>query len=147
MITRAIAKYIRIAPRKARQVIDLVRGLPVIKAEAKLGVIEKKASLYIMRLIHSAVDSAEKRFKIPAGELYISAIKADQGPMLKRFRAASMGRASSIAHRTTHVTLELDRIKRYEKKIVETPKQVEKQVKKEPVVKKPKIKKSKSDKE
>ncbi len=122
MVIKAIARYIRISPRKTRKVIDLVRGLPVVKADAILSTLNKRPTLYIKRLLHSAVDGADKRFSISPANLYISSIKADQGPMLKRFRAASMGRATMIRHRTTHITLELEEIKRPEKKLPEKTK-------------------------
>ena len=121
MITRAIARYIRVSPRKTRKVANLVKGKPVVKAEILLDTIGKRPSIYIKRLLHSAIDSADKRFSVSAGDLYISSIKADQGPTLKRYRAASMGRATTIKHRTTHITLELDKIKRPEKKVTEQP--------------------------
>lgn len=121
MITRAIAKYIRVSPRKTRKVANLIKGKPVVKAEILLDTIGKRPSIYIKRLLRSAIDSADKRFSIAAGDLYISSIKADCGPTLKRYRAASMGRATMIKHRTTHITLELDKIKRPEKKITEQP--------------------------
>ena len=112
MVTRAIARYIRISPRKTRKVIDLVRGMPVVKAEALLKTLQKRPCVYIMRLLSSAIDSADKNSHLSPADLRISLIKADQGPMLKRFRAASMGRATMIKHRTSHITLELDRIKK-----------------------------------
>jgi large subunit ribosomal protein L22 len=118
MVTRAIARYIRIAPRKTRKVIDLVRGLPVLKAEAILNSVNRRPSAYIKRLLGSALDSASKRFHLSPADLYISLIKADQGPMLKRYRAASMGRATAIKHRTTHITLELDKVVEPERKTV-----------------------------
>lgn len=127
MVTKAIARYIRISPRKTRKVIDLVRGLPVVKADAILDVISKRPTLYIKRLLRSAVDSADKRFSIVASDLYISSIRADQGPVLKRFRAASMGRATMIKHRTTHIFLELDRIKRIEEKTTKEQKTIAKE--------------------
>ncbi|NQV04693.1 MAG: 50S ribosomal protein L22 [Candidatus Omnitrophica bacterium] len=112
MVTRAIARYIRISPRKTRKVIDLVRGMPVVKAEALLKTLQKRPCVYITRLLSSAIDSADKNSHLSPADLRISLIKADQGPMLKRFRAASMGRATMIKHRTSHITLELDRIKK-----------------------------------
>jgi large subunit ribosomal protein L22 len=118
MITKASARYIRISPRKTRKVMDLVRGMSVVKAEALLGNLPKRPCLYIKRVLKSAVDSADKRFHIPASSLYISLIKADQGPIIKRFRAASMGRASEFLHRTSHIIIELDKIKVFEKKVV-----------------------------
>jgi len=118
MISKASAKYIRISTRKTRRVMDLVRSMPVVKADALLSNLSKRPCLYIKRVLKSAVDSADKRFHIPASELYISLIKADGGPLIKRFRAASMGRASETLHRTTHITIELDKIRFPEKKSV-----------------------------
>ena len=119
MVSRAIARYIRISPRKTRKVIDLIRGLKVVDAEALLNTINKRPTDCIRRLVRSAVDSADKKFNLSRADLYISSVRADQGPMLKRYRAASMGRATMIKHRTTHITLELERIARQEKKVVE----------------------------
>jgi len=116
MVSKASAKYIRIGTRKVRKVMDLVRGMPAVKADALLNHLNKRPCLYIKRVLRSAVDSADKRFHIPASSLYISMIKADQGPIIKRFRAASMGRATEFLHRTTHIILELDKIKVQEKK-------------------------------
>ena len=116
MVTKASAKYIRISTRKVRKVMDLIRGMPAVKADALLNNLSKRPCLYIKRVLKSAVDSADKRFHVPASSLYISLIKADQGPLIKRFRAASMGRATEILHRTTHIILELDKIKVHEKK-------------------------------
>lgn len=115
MISRAIARYIRVSPRKTRKVIDLIRGLPVVKAEAILEHVNKRPTLYVKRLLRSAVDSADKKFNLSPSDLYIVSITADGGPMLKRYKAASMGRATMVRHRTTHITIELDRIKRPEK--------------------------------
>ena len=127
MVTRAIARYIRVSPRKTRKVINLIKGLPVVKAEAVLDYLDKRPTIYIRRLLRSAVDSADKKLHLSPADLYISLIKADQGPMLKRYRAASMGRATMIRHRTTHITLELERIKRPEKKVErETAKKIKK---------------------
>jgi len=139
MVTRAIARYLRISPRKTRKVIDLVRGLPVVKAEAVLDVVDKRPTIYVKRLLRSAIDSASKRFSLSPADLYISLIKADQGPMLKRFRAASMGRATTIKHRTTHIVIELERIKRPEKKETSDKQQATK--KRQPQVKKQKTQK------
>lgn len=130
MITKASAKYIRISTRKTRKVMDLVRGMPVVKAEALLNTLSKRPCLYIKRVLMSAVDSADKRFHVPASNLYISLIKADQGPLIKRFRAASMGRATEILHRTTHIILELDKIKVPEKKVAAETEKLEKKTSK-----------------
>lgn len=134
MVSKAIARYIRVSTRKTSNVLDLVRGLPVVKAQIVLDTINKRPSIYIKRLLHSALDSAEKRFKLSPADLYVSTAKADKGPILKRYRAASMGRATSIKHRTTHIILELDRIKKPEEKIAR--KEVEKRQKRKEVSKK-----------
>jgi large subunit ribosomal protein L22 len=126
MLTKSSAKYIRISPRKTRKVMDLVRGMSVIKADAILSNLSKRPCLYIRRVLKSAVDSADKLFHVPASSLYISLIKADQGPIIKRFKAASMGRASEFLHRTSHIMIELDKIKIPEKKVVAVSDKVEK---------------------
>lgn len=126
MITKASAKYIRIGPRKVRKVMDLVRGMNAVKADALLSNLSKRPCIYIKRVLRSAVDSADKLFHIPASGLYISMIRADNGPIIKRFRAASMGRASEFLHRTTHIILELDKIKVQEKKVIKIAEKTEK---------------------
>ena len=108
--------------------MDLIRGMPAVKADALLNNLSKRPCLYIKRVLKSAVDSADKRFHVPASSLYISLIKADQGPLIKRFRAASMGRATEILHRTTHIILELDKIKVQEKKVAVETGKTEKEV-------------------
>ncbi|MFH1782314.1 MAG: 50S ribosomal protein L22 [Candidatus Omnitrophota bacterium] len=137
MAIRAIARYIRISPRKTRKVVDLIRGLPVVKAEAILDTVNKRPTLPLKRLLKSALDSADKKESLQPGDLYVSLIKVDNGPMLKRFRAASMGRATMIKHRTSHITLELAQIKRQVKKVAE------KETKKEPKPAKAKVEKTK----
>ena len=108
--------------------MDLVRGMNVVKAEALLNNLSKRPCLYIKRVLKSAVDSADKLFHIPASGLYISLIKADQGPLIKRFRAASMGRASEFLHRTSHIIIELDKIKVPEKKVIVESEKTEKKI-------------------
>ncbi|MFA5389700.1 MAG: 50S ribosomal protein L22 [Candidatus Omnitrophota bacterium] len=141
MITRAIARYIRISPRKTRKVMDLVRGMNAVKADVLLSHLSKRPCVYIKRVLRSAVDSADKRFHIPASSLYISLIKADPGPIIKRFRAASMGRASESLHRTSHITIELERVKVQEKKVVVAAEPEKKE--KKAAAKKPKSSESK----
>jgi len=128
MITRASARYVRISPRKTRKVMDMVRGMSVVKAEALLSHLSKRPCLYIKRVLKSAVDSADKLFHIPASSLYISLIKADQGPIIKRFKAASMGRAGEFLHRTSHIIIELDKIKVPERKVTVKTGKTEKEV-------------------
>jgi large subunit ribosomal protein L22 len=110
MIAKAVARYIRISPRKTRLVADAVRGKKVAEAMALLANINKKACIYIKEVLHSAIANATRNPDIDQGNLYISKLVVDGGPMLKRFRAGSMGRAMMIRHRTSHITVELDTI-------------------------------------
>lgn len=104
-------KYIRITPRKFRQIVPLVKGKNPLTAIDILMSVKKKASLYGIELLKAAIANTKRMQGVDVSNLYISKLIADCGPTLKRFRAASMGRASSIRKRTSHLTLELDEIK------------------------------------
>ena len=110
MITRSVLKYIRITPRKFRLIIPLVKGKKPEAAIAILAGVKKNAARYCEDLIQSALANTKRIQGLDASGLYISKLTADGGPMLKRFRAASMGRASQIKKRTSHITLELDQL-------------------------------------
>lgn len=112
MISKASVSFIRIAPRKVRYVIDLIRKKKVNEAHAILNGSPRRASGIIRKLLDQAVDAAEKNSQVPASNLMVSKVLADGGPSMKRFRAASMGRASVILKRTSHITLELDLVKK-----------------------------------
>lgn len=116
MIGRAIAKYVRISPRKTRYVLDIIRGKGVEQAFDILHNTNKGAAFRIKQVLKSALDSAVKKTKnaADASNLFISKATADGGPVLKRWRAASMGRATPILHRTAHILIELDMIKKIE---------------------------------
>ena len=105
-------KYTRLSPRKFRLIIPLVKGKRAEEAIAILSAVKKKASGIGIELLKSAIANAKvKNQGIDTSTLYISKMIADPGPMLKRFRAASMGRASMIHKHTSHLTVELDVIK------------------------------------
>ena len=108
MVSKAVLRYIRISPRKFRLIIPLVKGKKAEEAIAILMSVKKGASKYAIDLLRSAIANAKRVQGVDVSSLYISKLIADGGPMLKRFRAASMGRASSIRKRTSHITLELD---------------------------------------
>ena len=110
MVTRSVLKYIRITPRKFRLIIPLVKGKNPETAIAILAGVKKNAARYCEDLIQSALANTKRIQGLDASSLYISKLTADGGPMLKRFRAASMGRASQIKKRTSHITLELDQL-------------------------------------
>jgi large subunit ribosomal protein L22 len=109
MISKAKGKYVRVSPMKARLVIDLIRGKDVPSSQAILTHVEKGSARTISKLLSSAVSNAKSK-GLNEEQLYISKITADQGPMWKRFRAASFGRAIEIHKKTTHLTIELDLI-------------------------------------
>lgn len=100
-------RYLRISPRKSRLVIDLIRKMPVIKAETQLRLINKKSAIPLLKLLKSAVANAENNFKLKKDNLYIYQIKVDGGPPLKRFRTRAFGRAAPIMKRTSHITIVL----------------------------------------
>lgn len=112
MVSKAVLKYVRITPRKYRLIIPLVKGKRAEEAIAILTAVKKKASLYAIDLLKSAIANAKRNVQgIDTATLYISDMRADPGPTLKRFRAASMGRAGMIRKRTSHLTLILDAAK------------------------------------
>ena len=108
METQATARYIRISPRKARYVADLIKGKKVEEALDILTFTPRKASSIISRVLKSAVANASQNESIDVDTLYIKRIFVDGGPILKRFRPRAMGRANRIRKRTSHITVVLD---------------------------------------
>lgn len=109
MIAKAIARYIKVTPRKTRQVVRLIKGLAVPRALAVLSNTNKSPSIHIARVVKSAASNATKKMpSIKEEELYISRITADEGPMQRRYKAQAMGRATMIRKRTSHIYVELD---------------------------------------
>jgi large subunit ribosomal protein L22 len=108
MISKAVVRFVRLSPRKARLVADMVRGKGVSEAQAILSNLHKKASSYVSEVLSSAVANAKIHPEVEPAELYVSKITVDDGPKLKRYRAGSMGRAMRIAHRMSHILVELD---------------------------------------
>ena len=105
MDVKAAARYMRISPRKVRQVIDLVRGKRIDEALGILRNTPKKASGMIEKVINSAVANAENNEGMSVNDLYIAEAYADEGPTMKRFRPRAMGQASPINKRTSHITI------------------------------------------
>lgn len=103
MEARAIAKYIRVSPRKMKPIADLVRGKNVKEALAILKYTPRKGARIFLKVMNSAVANAENNHEMVLDNLYVSQIFANQGPVMKRFKAGSMGRANPIKHRTSHV--------------------------------------------
>ncbi|QSQ08972.1 50S ribosomal protein L22 [Koleobacter methoxysyntrophicus] len=105
MEARAVLRFARIAPRKVRIVLDLIKGKDVDEALSILRFTPKAASRVVEKLVKSAVANAENNNNMDRDSLYISKAYADQGPTLKRFRARAMGRANMIRKRTSHITV------------------------------------------
>lgn len=108
METRAVAKYIRITPRKVRIVLDLIRGKNVAEAFAILKFTPKAGADVVEKVLRSAVANAENNFDIDADKLFVKTAYADQGPTLKRIHPRSRGQAFKILKRTSHVTIVVD---------------------------------------
>ena len=105
MEARAHARYMRIAPRKVRVVLDLIRGKHVNEAMKILRFAPKAASKPLEKLLLSAAANAENNFEMDRDSLYVSECYADQGPIMKRYRPRAMGRAGSIHKKTSHITI------------------------------------------
>ncbi len=104
MEAKATVTGVRITPRKARLVIDLVRGKNVNDALGILANLNKSATPIVAKLIKSAAANAINNNGMDESELYIAAIYANDGPRLKRFMPRAKGSASSIIKRTSHIT-------------------------------------------
>ena len=108
MESKAVAKYVRIAPRKVRVVMDLIRGKNVAEAFAILKFTPKVGADAIEKVLKSAVANAENNFDMNVDKLCVSSAFVDQGPTLKRIHPRSRGQAFKILKRTSHVTIVVD---------------------------------------
>lgn len=106
-VVRASARYVRIAPRKARLIADQVRGMHIEKARALLQFSPRSAAQDIHKLIDSAASNAENNHDLIGDEMKISSITVDEGPTLKRYRPRAQGRATPIHKRTSHIAVAL----------------------------------------
>jgi len=107
LIVRARAKYVRSAPRKARLVMEHIRGKRVERAQAILAHAPRAVSSDILKLLNSAVANAESAYELGADELTVRRAYVDEGPTIKRYRPRALGRATRINKRTSHMTIEL----------------------------------------
>ena len=102
---RAQAKYVRSSARKARLVCDHIRGKSVEEARAILALTPRAIARDWSKLLESAVANAEHNHELVGEDLYVKAVRADEGPTIKRFRPRAMGRATQIRKRTSHLTI------------------------------------------
>jgi large subunit ribosomal protein L22 len=104
---KAAAKWVRISPRKARLVVEHIRGRSVPEARTVLAFTPRAAAREVEKLLRSAVANAEANHNLIGDDLVVSAAYVDGGPMFKRWRARARGRAARIRKRTCHITLKL----------------------------------------
>ncbi len=104
MEARAKARYVRVTPRKARRVVDLIRGLPATDPQAGLQFAPQSASAPVGKVLASATANAQ-RGQLDADSLVVSRAWVDEGPTLKRFRPRAQGRGYRINKRTSHITV------------------------------------------
>ena len=102
---RATAKYVRMAPRKTRMVVDMIRNLPVAKALEVLQFNTRAVSEDISKVLRSAVANAVNNNGLRADDLYVKIAYVDEGPTLKRIRPRAKGSASRINKRMSHITI------------------------------------------
>ncbi|MDR1616370.1 MAG: 50S ribosomal protein L22 [Syntrophomonadaceae bacterium] len=105
MESRAVARYIRVSPLKARQVADLIRKKNIKEAAGILRYANKKPARFIDKVLKSAVANAEHNYNMDSDILYVSEIYIDEGPTLKRMKPRGYGRADVMRHRTSHITV------------------------------------------
>jgi ribosomal protein L22 len=106
-VVRATAKYVRVAPRKARLIADQVRGMHIEQARALLAFSPRGAAEDIHKLINSAAANAENNHDLVGDEMRITSITVDEGPTLRRYRPRALGRATPINKRTSHIAVAL----------------------------------------
>ena len=104
---QAVAKWVRMSPRKARLVVEHIRGRSVPEARTVLAFTQRAAAREIEKVLRSAVANAEANHDLVGDDLVVSAVYVDEGPVLKRWRARARGRAARIKKPTCHITVKL----------------------------------------
>jgi large subunit ribosomal protein L22 len=104
MEARARARFVRVTPRKARRVVDFIRGMPADQAQAALTFAPQSASDPVGKVLASAIANAEQT-RLDTSSLVVSRAWVDEGPTLKRFRPRAQGRGYRINKRTSHITV------------------------------------------
>ncbi len=104
---QAVAKWVRMSPRKARLVVEHIRGRSVPEARTVLAFTQRAAAREIEKVLRSAVANAEANHNLEGDDLMVSAAFVDEGPVLKRWRARARGRAARIRKPTCHITVRL----------------------------------------
>ena len=105
MEVKATAKYLRISPRKARLVIDLIRGKSAREAEAILKFTPNKGAELAAKVLNSAIANAENNLALSKDDLVVTKAFVDEGPSLRRYKPRAQGRADRMVHRMSHITI------------------------------------------
>jgi large subunit ribosomal protein L22 len=141
----ATARFIRISPTKARQVVDIIRGRHVEDALRVLKFNQRAACAPVSKVLQSAIANAEHNRALPSDELVVARAWVDEGPTLKRFRPRAMGRATRIRKRTCHISIVVGRSSEFLEDLVtrvEEPETEEKPARKKSTAKKTTAKKT-----
>ena len=109
---KAVAKWVRMSPRKARLVVEHIRGRSVPEARTVLAFTQRAAARDIEKVLSSAVANAEANHNLVGDDLVVSAAYVDEGPVMKRWRARARGRAARIQKPTCHITVKLVEVER-----------------------------------
>jgi large subunit ribosomal protein L22 len=107
---RAVAKTVRVSPRKARLVVDHIRGRTVPEARTILAFATRAVADDVEKVLRSAVANAESAHGLNGDDLYVSAVYVDEGPTIKRWRPRARGRMSPIKKRTCHITIQVSEL-------------------------------------
>ena len=108
LVAKAKARFLRVPPRKARYVADMIRGMTVKEGLEQLAVIPRPSAVpAVKRLLKSAMSNVDPRLHLDEDNVLISAIRVDEGPTMKRIQPRAMGRAFRIRKRTCHIEIEL----------------------------------------
>ena len=110
MEARAITKYVRVSPRKARLVIDQIRGKGVEEALNILKFVPKRSAGIVAKTLRTAIANAESTQSVDVDRLYVKQVKVDEGGVWKRFTPRAQGRATKIRKRLSHVTVVVDEV-------------------------------------
>ncbi|MEK7543182.1 MAG: 50S ribosomal protein L22 [Patescibacteria group bacterium] len=104
---KAQLKHLRVAPRKTRLVVDIIRNMRVNEAEANLLSMPNRAAPQILKLLRSAMANAKNNAKLDPTTMYIKEIRVDQGPKLRRWTPRARGGGSRIEKKTSHISITL----------------------------------------
>jgi large subunit ribosomal protein L22 len=107
---QAVAKFVHVSPRKARLVVDLIRGRSVPEARTILAFSSRAAARDVEKVLRSAVANAETAKQWDGDNLFVAAAYVDEGPTIKRWRARARGRVNRILKRTCHITIKVEQL-------------------------------------